>query len=976
MTILVFPGVVVFVMRIFPGFVTVLLLLQAVCVVPIGTVGYAAPSAGRASIAPKLADSESMSHMSAWANDTSAYDSGHVFYIKDNELMWWDTAKNTTSLLMTVTYNITGCPLCPPEPSVLTKVGASRLENGSYHVALLEMEPKNNATAQYLMGVVLTTNGSVIYHQRAKDLNVTKFVIERIIIGFVRVYPDGVNKSLEFMVWQGAGYYVSDHQMGQGGSLEIALAIAYTSMLRYVVTYATDTCHGVNTLITDNGQGWGGFGCYIKEVGTDWTIERMDSYGGCDETTCFTVNAMIERNLVNGSRKVDYWMMKDWDKKADVVVFQDNDEYQVLPDSPLEVIWDGCFVDLAFRVNHEAGVAPHPPPEVWIKRIGLFGELLKDYSSSTITRGSISLIDADGGIFMTGYSPGYAFMPAMVKFDYRTKVFGDWGVDDLGVFPLNGSKMEGEVFNVSFRPFMAMDICPMDCMNASTAVLLVDNVPIPGQRIPLQTVNGSAWFNLTWTAVAGFHSIKVRMEVADDIDLLDNEISLGVQIDEYPDIVVRDLTVGPSVVYPDQEVNFQVRVLNSGGNLTKATLCVYLDGAMAWNITISNLISGYTNMFTGHFTITNETVGPHSIKAEALPLVGIDRDLKNNAVFGNVRVYYRDLALEITTPRDRQEVTRSLLVEGTVVDPEGFNTTVRAELWRNVLVSSSEMDGKKGTFSFTFDISDLQPSQYTIVVTANGTEQRTATQRLDVIVQNEPYWSVLDPADGTLIVIDEGSSTNITAIAKDGATGNEIPVTWTINGWAAKNFTGVSIVGHRMTFGTGYHSAGTYMVEAKTSSRFGNLSAMWRIVVLDVNRPPTITDMNPAPGHLKVQVNKTLNLTTMATDLDGDTLSYVWTFDNETVYGRNITLRPGRAGNFTLGLKVSDGIDEASASWTVEVTKPPPVVVPKTKIKNDSAVANMALALVIALMAVTVVSALILRNALKPKNKEEPGHKK
>ena len=140
-----------------------------------------------------------------------------------------------------------------------------------------------------------------------------------------------------------------------------------------------------------------------------------------------------------------------------------------------------------------------------------------------------------------------------------------------------------------------------------------------------------------------------------------------------------------------------------------------------------------------------------------------------------------------------------------------------------------------------------------------------------------------------------------------------------------------------------------------------------------VNKPPIIQSVNSENiGGSGKQYKVSCN----ATDPDNDTLSYVWTFDNETVYGRNITLRPGRAGNFTLGLKVSDGIDEASASWTVEVTKPPPVVVPKTKIKNDSAVANMALALVIALMAVTVVSALILRNALKPKNKEEPGHKK
>gem|GEM_PF-6760768 len=959
--------------RLLPVFVAVLFLVQALCVVPLGT---DASAAGRSSLGPKLVDTQNLDHMFAWANDTSASDQGHVFYIIGNELRWWDTAKNTTSLLRTVTYNLTGCPSCPAEPSELVKVGASTLENGSYHVVLLERQPKNNATAQYMIAIILGTDGSKIYEQRAKTMNVTKFVVERNLIAFVRVYPDGVNKSLEFMFWQGTGYYLSDTPQNPGSTDVIGLALAYTKFNHYVVTFATPTCKGVNTMITDNGQGFSEFGCYIKEIGDDWTIERMDSSGGCIGAVCFYVNAMIERNLVNGSRKVDYWMMQNWSKKVDRVVFQDGPIYQVLPDSPLEVLWDGCFVELAFRLNNESGVAPHPPPEVWINRLGLQGEPIKNDFSSTNTRGSISLIDGDGGFSMTGYAPEAGPMPSLVKFDYDTKVFGNWGVDGLGVFPLNGTMMEGETLNVSFHPFSKVDICPVSCMNGSTAVLLVDGVPVQGQEVQLQSSDELGWLNFTWNAVWGPHNLAVRLEVEADTDFSDNEMSLDVQIDEYPDLVVRDLTASPSVVPPGQDVSFQVRVLNAGGNLTKANLSLYLDGALVWNGTLAKVITGYNATVTGHFNVSNRTVGPHSLKAEAYPVGTVDRDPSDNIAFGTVRVYYRDLVLAITTPRDRQEVSSGLTVQGTIVDPEGFNTTVRAELWRNVLVSSLQMRSINGTFSFSFDLSSLQPSLYTLVVTANGTDNRTATQKLDVLVLNEPYWSVLDPSDGKLLVIDEGSIANITAVAKDGGTGAALPVTWTINGQAATKFQGVSFVGDMLRFGTSYKSAGSYILEASASNRFGNISALWHLEVLDVNRPPVIVDTSVAPGPLTVKANDTLYIAATGADPDGDNLSYVWTFDNETVYGHNLTLRPTKAGNFTLELRVTDGINESKASWTIQVTVPPVVVPPKKpKAKNDGTLTALISILALALVVMIVLFMLVLWKMQRSPKRRKPGRK-
>ena len=158
--------------------------------------------------------------------------------------------------------------------------------------------------------------------------------------------------------------------------------------------------------------------------------------------------------------------------------------------------------------------------------------------------------------------------------------------------------------------------------------------------------------------------------------------------------------------------------------------------------------------------------------------------------------------------------------------------------------------------------------------------------------------------------------------------------------------------------------------------RFGNISALWHLEVLDVNRPPVIVDTSVAPGPLTVKANDTLYIAATGADPDGDNLSYVWTFDNETVYGHNLTLRPTKAGNFTLELRVTDGINESKASWTIQVTVPPVVVPPKKpKAKNDGTLTALISILALALVVMIVLFMLVLWKMQRSPKRRKPGRK-
>ena len=91
------------------------------------------------------------------------------------------------------------------------------------------------------------------------------------------------------------------------------------------------------------------------------------------------------------------------------------------------------------------------------------------------------------------------------------------------------------------------------------------------------------------------------------------------------------------------------------------------------------------------------------------------------------------------------------------------------------------------------------------------------------------------------------------------------------------------------------------------------------------NHPPVISDLSANPPS--VDINQTTTITCIASDLDGDTLTYYWTKTGGTFEGSttssSITWRaPSTEGNYTVECEVSDGEGgEGSESVNIIVTE-------------------------------------------------------
>ena len=123
-----------------------------------------------------------------------------------------------------------------------------------------------------------------------------------------------------------------------------------------------------------------------------------------------------------------------------------------------------------------------------------------------------------------------------------------------------------------------------------------------------------------------------------------------------------------------------------------------------------------------------------------------------------------------------------------------------------------------------------------------------------------------------------------------------------------------------------------YSVTASVSDGVLNASASFTWTVSDTNRPPVIT----SPGNQSTAEGTAITLALVASDPDGDTLSYNATelpaglsLDAATgaIMG-TVSLLAAASSPYSVTASVSDGVLNASASftWTVSDTNRPPVI--------------------------------------------------
>lgn len=131
-----------------------------------------------------------------------------------------------------------------------------------------------------------------------------------------------------------------------------------------------------------------------------------------------------------------------------------------------------------------------------------------------------------------------------------------------------------------------------------------------------------------------------------------------------------------------------------------------------------------------------------------------------------------------------------------------------------------------------------------------------------------------------------------------------------------------SLVTQVFIWNTGYDNAGLHEVIFTARDSKGDVAEyLVTIEIENVNRPPRITNWQPAAGNIPVKTGQTQRFEVTAIDPDGDELSSLWFLDGRHVgSSHQYFYQPSTTGNRTLVAKIFDHIDTTSHSWILDVT--------------------------------------------------------
>ncbi len=190
---------------------------------------------------------------------------------------------------------------------------------------------------------------------------------------------------------------------------------------------------------------------------------------------------------------------------------------------------------------------------------------------------------------------------------------------------------------------------------------------------------------------------------------------------------------------------------------------------------------------------------------------------------------------------------------------------------------------------------------------------------------NPPVITSLSPSTSNVA---PGGSSTITCVASD-ADGDTLSYTWSATGgtisgvgsivtWVAPAITGTFTISVTVADDNAETAAASCYVTATTRSAPGETA----------DNPPVITSLTPSPSN--VAPGESSTMTCVASDADGDTLSYTWSATGGTIAGVGSTatwVAPAVTGTFTISVTVADGgTGTATASCYVAVaaTSTPP----------------------------------------------------
>jgi len=231
-------------------------------------------------------------------------------------------------------------------------------------------------------------------------------------------------------------------------------------------------------------------------------------------------------------------------------------------------------------------------------------------------------------------------------------------------------------------------------------------------------------------------------------------------------------------------------------------------------------------------------------------------------------------------------------------------------------------DGIEYTFTSPLDDSGEwqttygDAGEYTATVSVSDGEL-SSSKDFDIIVtkkEESPVIEEFNPSDGS-IEVDEGSGIDFSVVVSD-KNGDELSYVWKVDGEEVST-------SRSYRYDPSHMDAGEHIIEVIISDGVNEIRKRWVVTVRNVNRKPELVDI----GDITVKETETVVLEPSATDEDGEGIAYtisepvgndgIW----ETTYDD--------AGEYTVTVSVSDGIDEVSkdVKITVENVNRAPVIV-------------------------------------------------
>ncbi|MEK6808530.1 MAG: hypothetical protein AABY14_02485 [Nanoarchaeota archaeon] len=121
---------------------------------------------------------------------------------------------------------------------------------------------------------------------------------------------------------------------------------------------------------------------------------------------------------------------------------------------------------------------------------------------------------------------------------------------------------------------------------------------------------------------------------------------------------------------------------------------------------------------------------------------------------------------------------------------------------------------------------------------------------------------------------------------------------------------------------TNYGDAGTYNVTMTVSDGVAIATENISLIVKKKEEVPIFEKIQPNLDTMDIKENDVMGFNIEVHDLNNDQLQYTWLLNDEHISNQNsITFQPGyeSSGNYKLVVKVSDGINEISKKWEINV---------------------------------------------------------